>query len=144
MTQKQQQAEQLFTEGETIVAIAQKLGVSRRTIERWANEGAWREKRGNVVSIAAARDRHSDDSDDFDYLELVDRCLSRIAEISESSEVDARSSAPLATALVKLLELRLKLKPRSVTELIEMAIDTGITPSELVAELRKAWAQRAQ
>lgn len=160
MSQKQQ-AEKLFNQGETIATIATKLGVSRRTIERWANDGAWREKRSNVVSIADGAKKkplqQSPESDhnpapirrrsrggDIDELDLVDLALSDVsAAMSGAGQEDIRSLGSLATALCRLVELRLKLKPRTAAELAELAIALKLSPTEFARELRQAYEKRA-
>lgn len=155
MSQKDR-AEQLFLSGETIAAVAEQVGVNRRTIERWANEGAWREKRG-VVPIAEAKKPKPDQpprdevvrvnrrrrAGEIDELELVDIALSDVSAVMGSGEIDAKGIGSCASALCRLIELRLKLKPRSAAELAEMALNLGVNPAEFARELRQAWEKRA-
>lgn len=153
---KRAKAEKLFLAGEMISTIAAKIGVNRRTIERWANDGAWREKR-DVVPIAEARSNPDAPTPirstsaptrkyqglGIDELELVDIALSDVSAVMGRGDLDARAIGSCATALCKLIELRLKLKPRTAAQLAELAISSGVTPQEFVNELkRQGWQQQ--
>lgn len=150
-------AEEGLTQGEA----ADRLGVSRRTVERWASEDGWgaMKKAQKVVPIGEAkkpkpkpaqtpkdepvRVQRRRQAGEIDELELVDLALSDVSAIMGSGEVDARSIGSCAGALCKLIELRLKLKPRSAAELAELAIGLGVNPAEFAREVRQAWEKRA-
>lgn len=159
--------------GQTIAAIAAQLSVSRRTIERWADDGVWREKRGNVVSInqpskpqpvnnpnptptrEPARVRRRDRGE-IQELEIVESAISSLHllftdmaagpdedENGRIKPIDTRGIGTIGGALVKLLEYRRKIQPPTAAELAEQAIALGMSPAEFARELRQAWEKRA-
>lgn len=149
--------------GWTQETIAQHFGVTTRTIERWASQDGWgaRKHAEKVVSIGQAKKkiqqpkpesthngstapiRSRRSAGEIDELNLVDLALSDISAFMSSGEMDARGIGSCATALCRLIELRLKLKPRSAAELAELAIGLGMSPAEFARELRQAWEKRA-
>jgi transposase-like protein len=163
------QAKQALLAGETIASIAARLGVNRRTIERWADDGAWREQKQaqNVVSIGEAKSkqpkpvntptpcyeprvRQKREQGEIDELEIVegaiislDLLLAGMGGMSGDGMVDTRGIGGTAGALVKLLEYRRKIKPPTAAELAEQAIAFGMSPAEFARELRQAWEKRA-
>lgn len=148
-------------------AIAQKLGVSRRTVERWATEdeeGKWTDLKTarKVVGISEARaaredvaprPKRSQKAEDFKPLQLVDLALNDVSGMMAGREcmgddgpitmISGRDMAGLASALCKLIELRLKLAPPTAEALAERAIALGYSPQEFAAELRRQWQQQA-
>ncbi len=139
--------------GETIASIASGLGVNRRTIERWADEGGWRELKQaeKVVSInkpridepAKVRPKRPSRGQ-IDELDLIETALCDVSSaMSTASSEDLRSLGGLATALVKLLEYRRKVQPPTVAELAEQMIGLNVPPNEIVAELKRQWQLRA-
>lgn len=148
MDDRKEEARKRFFNGETIAAIAETIGVTRRTIERWAGEGAWREKRGNVVSIKKQPKpdipRPKRQRGAIDEMELIEMALGDVSSaMSTASSEDLRALGGLATALCRLIELRRKVQPPTVAVLAEQAIDLNISPSEFMAELSKQWKLRA-
>lgn len=164
---KKVSAKQLFDKGETIAAIAQQLEVSRRTIERWADAGAWREQR-DVIPIGQARKskavvnssatphqnppsvRRQRRGDPIDELLIVEEAIASLALLisgmssaGEDIPIDTRGIGGTAGALVRLLEYRRKIAPPTAAALAEQAIAMGIAPHEFVAELKAKWQQRA-
>lgn len=150
------EAERLYvSKNWTMEAIAQKFSVNRRTIERWAKDKDWSAKKraNNVVSIHQERPvsdeppiaRVRRKADDIDELEIVTLALIDLsADLSMGGgEVDIRGKAAVAGALCKLIELRLKLKPRTAAEVADMAIALGLKPHEFANELRQRWQSRA-
>ena len=147
-----------FIVGESIGAIADDISVNRRTIERWANEndGEWRKLRDkntttNVVQlqpkprekIGATKlreTRRHATTDGLDDLVVIE---SAIADIHASLPSSDFGKGGMATALVKLIELKRKLKPETVADLVERAIELNIGPDEFLAELKNAWQRRA-
>lgn len=145
-----------FIVGESIQAIADSIGVNRRTIERWAseNDGEWRKLReGNTTTnviqlqpkplggtkLREATRRH-DPGIGLDDIEVIQSAIADIHASLPSSEIGKGS---MATALCKLIELKKKLKPETAADLVERAIELGIGPDEFLAELRDAWSKRA-
>ncbi|MBD2489018.1 hypothetical protein [Aulosira sp. FACHB-615] len=154
---KKEIAKAKFIVGESIQAIADSIGVNRRTIERWANDGEWRKLREkntttNVIplqpkpkeklggtKLREAVKRH-DTSDGLDDIEVIQAAIADIHASLPGSELGKGSTA---TALVKLIELKRKLKPETVADLVERAIELEIGPEEFLTELRNAWQRRA-
>ena len=148
----QSEAERLYlTQGWTMAAIAQKLNVTSRTIERWAKAGEWaaKKKASKVVSInQSAREeptaRVQRSRGALDDIEIVETAISDISSaMTGAGSEDVRSLGGLATALVKLLEYRRKIQPPTAAELAEQVLAMEISPSEFVAELKQKWLQRA-
>lgn len=154
---KKEIAKAKFIVGESIQAIADAIGVSRRTIERWANEndGEWRKLRNgnattNVIQLqpkpkeklggTKLPTRRHDAGIGLDDIEVIQSAIADIHASLPSAELGKGS---MATALCKLIELKKKLKPESVADLVERAIELGIGPDEFLAELKNAWSKRA-
>lgn len=156
---KKEIAKAQFITGESIQAIADNIGVNRRTIERWAgeNDGEWRKLRDknattNVIQLqpkpkeklggTKLREavRRRDTSEGLDDVEVVEAA---IADIHASLPGAEMGKGSMATALVKLIELKRKLKPETVADLVERAIELGLGPEEFLAELKNAWQKRA-
>ncbi|MBE9178615.1 helix-turn-helix domain-containing protein [Oculatella sp. LEGE 06141] len=153
---RKQVAKQALLAGETIASIAQRLGVSRRTIERWADDGNWREQK--VISINAKpkqsgildsspkkepAPRRQRGGGDIDELEIIDLAISDLSATLSGGETDARSLGSIAGALVRLLEYRRKVMPKSAADLADMAIALDISPREFILTLQEKWQERA-
>lgn len=145
-----------FIVNESIQSIADALGVSRRTVERWADEGKWRDLRqsnDNVVQIGAIANvnraqaqaksipRSKRKVDDFDALEMVDDAIAVLSGALHG-DVDPRAIGGIANSLRGLLEYRRKLCPPTAGELVEQAIALGLSPAEFARELREAWGKQ--
>ncbi|WP_445634534.1 Helix-turn-helix domain-containing protein [Nostoc sp. DSM 114161] len=149
-----------FIVGESIQAIADDIDVSRRTIERWAgeNDGEWRKLRDknattNVIQLqpkpreklggTKLREtaRRYDTSDSVDDLHAIE---SAIADLHASlPDAEDKSKGGIAGAIARLIELKRKLKPETVADLVERAIELDIGPEEFLTELKNAWQRRA-
>ena len=152
---RKDQAKALFLNGETIQAIADRFNISRRTVERWADGGNWREEKeqqSNVVPLAKPKQqpkltthppvraplRRSDSIDDLEVIEGA------IAELSASlPDSPVMSKGSIANALRGLIEYKRKLQPPTAADLAQQVIDLGISPAEFVAELKERWQHRA-
>lgn len=159
--EKKAVAKHLFDQGETIAAIARQLDVSRRTIERWADEGAWREKRG-VIPIGEAKKKplqpppasthtnppairpHRRGGEALNELEIIETAIFDVAAaMTTASSEDVRSLGGLASGLVRLMEYRRKVQPPTAAALAEQVIEMGISPADFTRELREKWQLRA-
>ncbi|MBD2771158.1 hypothetical protein [Iningainema tapete] len=155
-TDKIKLAEAKFITGESPEDIAVQLGVTRRTIDRWAMDGNWRNLREansqtNVVPITSRQPKpktqhplpafHSIRHAKIDDLEIIESALSQLH--ASLPEAEDKSKGALAGAIARLVELRRKLQPETVRELAERAIELGVGPDEFLQELRNAWARRA-
>jgi transposase-like protein len=169
----QQQAKKLYLDdGLTMDAIAQKLGVSRRTVERWSAsdpEGKWTdlklaqkvvsfvrpdsaehsrpvERRDEPVKVRPRRQRGQ-----VDELEIVESAIVNLDLLlgcmcgasGDDRPVDTRGVGTTAGALVKLLEYRRKVQPPTAAELAEQVLALNINPAEFAQELKRAWQLRA-
>lgn len=151
---KKELAKAKFIVGTAIQDIAEQLNVSRRTVERWANEGdpSWRDLRQsngqtNVIQLQpkpkpqnpkpAFRQRDGEPIDDLFAVEAA------IAHLHDSlpAAID-QSKGGIAGALVKLIELKRKLKPETVADLVERVIELDIGPEEFLTELNNAWQRK--
>ncbi|MEH1808462.1 hypothetical protein [Nostoc sp.] len=151
-------AEAKYITGEAPEEIAAALGVTRRTIDRWADEGNWaahrennksnnviqlqpkpREKLGGTKLREATR-RRDTTSEPLDDVVVVEDAISDI-RVSLGGAEPGKGS--MATALVKLIELKRKLKPETIADLVERAIELDIGPEEFLTELKNAWQRRA-
>ncbi|MEH1777131.1 helix-turn-helix domain-containing protein [Nostoc sp.] len=149
-------AEAKYITGVPPEEIAAALGVTRRTIDRWADEGNWaahrennksnkviqlqpkpKEKLGGTKLRVATRRRNT--SEALNDVEVVE---SAIADIHASLPGAELGKGSMATALVKLIELKRKLVPDTVADLVERAIELDIGPEEFLAELNNAWQRR--
>lgn len=165
---KKEIAKARFITGETIAAIADAIGVSRRTIERWADEGNWRNLRSaateqvpNVVTLAGRS--HSDkrsrsverthppirpripkgdlDKGDLDKIEITENAIHQLSA-ALAGDTPAQSIGGIAASLVRLMEYHDKKQPDSAAEVAAMAIELGISPVEFAREMREQWQQR--
>lgn len=154
---KMKLAEAKYITGEPPEEIADSLGVSRRTVDRWAKDGNWdlhrqNNKQANVIQLqpkpksklggTKLREavRRHDTTQGLDDIEVVEAAIADIHVSLPGSELGKGS---MATALVKLIELKRKIKPETVADLVERAIELGIGPEEFLTELRNAWQRRA-
>ncbi|MBN3875221.1 helix-turn-helix domain-containing protein [Nostoc sp. JL23] len=163
-------AEAKYITGEAPEEIAAALGVTRRTIDRWAKDGNWDSHRENNKSndnfalpngkanrnviqlqpkpreklggtkLREAVARRRDTSEDLDDVRVVESAIANIHDSLPGAELGKGS---MATALVKLIELKRKLKPETVADLVERAIELDIGPEEFLSELKNAWQRRA-
>ncbi len=149
---KKQVAQELFNKGETIEEVSRRVGVSRRTIERWANEGNWREKRGIVPfkpkppteKSEPPKPRQPKERKKIDDMEITTNAIVVLDSLLSSMGVeDARNVSGVASALVRFLEYYRKLQPKTAAELAELAIELNLRPEDFLAALRDEWRLRA-
>lgn len=150
-------AEAKYITGVPPEEIAAALGVTRRTIDRWAKEGNWDSHRQNAKSnviqlqpkpyeklggtkLREATSRRRDTSEGLDDVSVVQDAIADIHATLPGAEMGKGS---MATALVKLIELKRKLVPETVADLVERAIELDIGPEEFLTELKNAWQRRA-
>lgn len=134
--------------GTPIQQIADYFKVDPRTIQRWAKEGKWSELRqnnqpSNVVSFVQKPkvDIGRAIAQLTDNLELINATLMELhAALPEA--VDGAKGG-IASAIARLIELKRKIKPESIAELADRAIELGFGPDDFLAELKNAWQRRA-
>ncbi|MHC5779937.1 hypothetical protein [Nostoc sp.] len=145
-------AEAKYITGEPPEAIAAALGVTRRTIDRWADEGNWaahreNNKQSNVIQLQPKRlpqtlkpEFRQRDIESISDIQVIEDAIADIHASLPGAELGKGS---MATALVKLIELKRKLKPETIADLVERAMQLGIGPEEFLIELQNAWQRRA-
>ncbi|WP_414755560.1 hypothetical protein [Anabaena sp. CCY 9910] len=150
-----------FITGESIQAIADSIKVNRRTIERWAgeNDGEWRKLRDknattNVIQLqpkpkqklggTQLRENFRESKPVGSPIDDIVAIESAISELHDSLPIaEDRAKGGIAGAIARLIELKRKLKPETVADLVERAIELEIGPDEFLAELKNAWQRRA-
>jgi transposase-like protein len=163
---KEQVKQAYLSSGDSLATIAARFGVGERTIENWSKEGSWdtRRKAQKVIPIGeaksksqptaatidpppqreAAPSRSRRQRGDIDEIELIELAVADVSgAMSTAASEDLRSLGALAGALVKLLEYRRKIAPPTAAELADQVIALGVSPSDLVRELKTQWAERA-
>jgi transcriptional regulator with XRE-family HTH domain len=151
-------AEAKYIAGVPPEEIAIALGVTRRTIDRWAKGGSWdshreNNKSNNVIQLQpkpyeklggtklreAARRR--DTNEGLDDIEIIESAIVDLHATLPAAE--DKSKGGIAGAIARLVELKRKLVPETVADLVERAIELEIGPEEFLAELKNAWQRRA-
>jgi DNA-binding transcriptional regulator YiaG len=154
---KQEIAKARFITGESIQTIADSLNVNRRSVERWAEKGNWRNIReqnaatANQAPVAkpVAQSRKRDEwinvpnelGDDFpsespeNALAIADNVIAALQEELKQN-LFARDKATVANSLRQWLELRRKLSPPTVGELADLVIELGVSIPDFVAEVK--------
>jgi hypothetical protein len=149
-------AQAQFITGESIQSIADALAISRRTVERWANDGAWRElreKNGSLEAVPAVaprkpkvlefrrREDEPDGEIDFavveadDPLAIADNIIV-ILQQELARPMLGRDRATIANSLRAWVDLRRKLSPPTVGELADLVIELNVSIPEFVTELK--------
>lgn len=144
-------AEAKYITGVPPEEIAAALGVTRRTIDRWADEGNWaahreNNKQSNVIQLqpkprtqAIKPEFRRHEVEGLDDIQVVEDA---IADIHASLPGAEMGKGSMATALVKLIELKRKLKPETIADLVERVIELDIGPEEFLTELNNAWQRK--
>lgn len=131
--------------------IAQRYGVSTKAIQRWAKDGAWKDQRTVIPlskrkpdpqKLLEAEDRPIRQPSRINELEIVDLALSDLSAVL-GGNCEPKFMGSVASGICRLIELRLKLKPRTAAEVAELAMELGIEPSDFVAALKDKWRLRA-
>jgi len=127
------EAEHLFVaEGLTLESISQKLGISTRSLQEWAKEGNWKQRREAFIKLASSSHEktyrlynrwldHAINSENLD-IETV-YALSKLAPLLKrveqyESTVTKPNSAPkgLSEETIAAIEERILGKQRNITE----------------------------
>lgn len=147
-------AEKAYINGveRSLAAIATRFSLGKRTVEKYAAEHDWDAKRkaGKVVAISkpkpitdsAPRDevayvRTRRQAEEINELEVVRLAIGDVSAMMGGSEIDARGMGSCASALCKLVELHLKLKPRTAADLADLLIASRIPVREFVQILKE-------
>lgn len=134
-------------------AIARKFGISKRAVDeripQWrassdapANKIVQLQAQQRPPVTPAVAVRRAEQSDD---LTIVGNAIQDVAAAlgKAANGEDLRSLGGIATGLVRLIELKLKLQPRTAAELAEVAISQGVRPEDFLKALKDQWQLRA-
>lgn len=124
--------------------LAIQFGVSKRSIELKVDAEGWKaERETKVMKVPPPENAPRRSRGRVDELELVDNALHTIDRVLSGGDTDAKGLGTCASALCRLIEMRLKLQPRTAADLAELAIGLGMSPGDFARELRIAWEKRA-
>ena len=129
-------------------AIADHFGVSKRSVDDRIPQWRTTEKpASNVIQLQPKPkvqnprlDFRRGDGEPIDDLLAVEAAIANLHD-SLPAALD-QSKGGIAWALVKLIELKRKIKPETVTDLVERAIELDISPEEFLTELNNAWQRK--
>lgn len=130
---KRDDAKILYVGGLRISDVARKVGVSRRSIERWADEGGWHALKTSMLADPSGNSHQTKQS----MVGELERAISRLS--SAVQETEPKSLEGCASALGKLVELHRKLVPETVDELAARAVELGIKPQDFIRALKDQW-----
>lgn len=127
--------------------LADQFNVSDRSIRGWAKAEAWdaQRKAKNVIDFAQRKSdrppvRARVNSDDA--LAIADLVIADLqGEMAQG--ITAKDKSAVANSLKTWVEYRRKLKPPTVADLVELAIELNVGPDEFLTELRNAWKRKA-
>jgi transposase-like protein len=148
---------------DSMAQVAQRFGLTSRTVERWASEEGWAaERKGRSLSNEPAKAVVTEvlptepmpkpqpiarrrATEQIDELEIIDTAILdiRAAMGGGSDSVDLRSLGSAASGLCRLVELRLKLQPKTAADLAKQAMQLGIKPETFLQALAEQWQQQA-
>lgn len=132
--------------------LSKAYGVGTSSVEGKAATGDWAAKRKTyrlakesgdtpikaeeVVSVSPASPVNLAPGQ-IDIKQILDSAISRYNEAL--STLEPRSLERSTDALCRLLELRAKLYPQTLSALVEQILEFGHSPKELAEELRRQW-----
>jgi len=143
----------LYERGVAVSAIADKQGVSRRTVADWAKQGGWT-RPADRAAAAGGSGSGPAGGDGGDQLRAVvvdpdsidvDRILAetihdlRAAMGASQKNYDYRPLSNLAMAIFKALDTWERRHPLTPAALAKMAIEMNTSPYEFQDELLKQW-----
>lgn len=148
-----------FLNGESIESIANLLKKSRRTIERWINDGNWRDLKSankavepaKVVSLPKRLESRNEKPDErirvptrkqIEAMSDLDVIETAIADLYASlPNAEDKSKGGMAAALVRLIEFKQKLNPPTIEEFADQIIDRldewKLSPRDLAIALKQ-------
>jgi hypothetical protein len=140
------------TTGASSQAIADHFGVSKRAVDDRLPQWRSTEKSPKVVTLQARSEsrqptthppiRRRIPKGQIDKLEILEDAIAQLSA-TLSGDVDPRSMGSIAGGLIKLMEYHDKKQPLTAAEVVDLAIEVGVTPQQFVDELKAAWQQRA-
>ena len=146
----------LKDETETYSSLAERFSVGKSTLERIGKERNWARKRDQQKARRAQKlikqseivtqslERVNPDTlmelDQFSQkrlLKIVERGLIVFENAIEQSSKNPRVLSSLASGLVKLVDIHLKLEPLTAADLVEILIRLDVGPDEFLSQLRQ-------
>lgn len=123
----------------TLAELALKHRVGKSTLMNKAATENWSalRKTGITVKENVLQDPQIKFGEIPDSSVIVDEAILILRE--SLPEARSRSKEAIALALCKLIELRVKMNPPTVLDLVERAIDLGFGPDEFLSELKRRW-----
>ena len=158
---KKELAKSKYVAGEEIVAIAEAIGVDRKTIQRWikASEGTdtdWRKLREANETTKTPKppkllvlpqrkepvDQHVRQRPRTEGMTDLEIIETAIADLYASlPNADDKSKGGMAATLVKLIEFKQKLNPPTIEEFADQIIDRlnewNLSPRDLAVALKQ-------
>lgn len=150
---QREQARLSYVEGsESLAAIASRLGIGQRTLEKWSAEGGWPgQKQGSkVLSFAAAQQAKAErpERPPLEDIKMTDplgtqKALEETIQLLRqrlANPHDSRSAGSIAASLVKAIESYEKLVDPSI--IIGRLIQKYVSPQEFAAAAReRGWGR---
>lgn len=142
----------MYERGMAVTAIAEKQGISRRTVADWAKAGGWTRPADRAAAAAdgagGSGGDHGDHGDqsrrvagppDVDLILAETIADLRTAMDASLKNFDYRPIPNLATSIVKTLEAWEKRHPASPAALAQLAIEMGMKPRVFMEAVVEAW-----
>lgn len=146
----------LADETESYASLALRFGVGKSTLERVGKQRNWGRKRDQqkakraekLLKQSAAVSQSLEninlnslaDLDQFNQkrlLKIVQKGLLVFESAIDQNAGNPKTLSALATGLRQLVEIHLKLKPLTITDLVEILIRAEIGPDEFLGHLRQ-------
>jgi len=147
----------MYERGMAVTAIADKQGISRRTVTDWAKQGGWQRPADRAAAEASAAggtggggDGASGDQGDSagkrtagppDIDQILAETIAdlRSAMTATQKNYDFRPLSNLAMAVLKCLEAWERRHPASPAALAMLAIEMGMKPRVFMEAVAEAW-----
>jgi hypothetical protein len=134
--------------GASSVAIASHFEVSKRSVDDRIPQ--WRTTEKPVTNVVQLQpkpkvqnprlDFRRRDGEPIDDLFAVEAAIAHLHDSLPGAE--DKSKGGIAGAIARLIELKRKLKPETVADLVERIIELDIGPEEFLTELNNAWQRK--
>lgn len=162
-------AKRLYCKGLSLEQVAKQLKVSKRTVQRWkaGSTSNWDIGRADgdaeqaSVKLEPAEEPTEHDSTPFQAtlfpvpspkpkvsrnrgqsVNDLDICKDVILDLRDEitdRKCKGAGMGQIAMALARLIELKRRIAPPTVDELVGLAIELGYGPDEFIAELQRRW-----
>jgi hypothetical protein len=125
--------------------LADKFGVSDRSVQNWAKAENWDAERTAEKVIEFARQPRSERPsirgviDPSNAIAIADLAIKDLQVLLIDSDMSGKDKAAISNSLRQWLEYREKLQPKTAADLADQVIALGIPISEFVRELKERW-----